>query len=161
MICSKVWLVVVCYIFIWKKSICMVMNYLFNDLRNYWEEGNQSLSWWISFLSILNMGFSFTTSQAFGKTLQEINRLQSAETSFAKLPPPSFITLLKHCSHFHLIAPAALELLISCMIFKTFFFNKPDKTKISCNCKTRVILNYWFNIVLIRRFQKFNKKRLC
>ena len=37
------------------------------------------------FFYFLNVGFSFATLQAFGKTPQEIERLQSVETDFAKI----------------------------------------------------------------------------
>ena len=54
-----------------------------------------------------------------------------------------------------------LELSISGMVFKTFFFRGDYQTKVSCGCKTRVILNYCFKVVLIRRFWIFNQNRLC
>ena len=38
----------------------------------------------------LNIGFSFATWQVFGKTPREIDRLQRAETGFAKMSAPSF-----------------------------------------------------------------------
>ena len=68
------------------------------------------------FLPFLNIGFSFATLQALGKTPREIDRLQRAEAGFARTSAPSFKNYPERLS-----IRAALELLISCMIFKTCF----------------------------------------
>ena len=47
------------------------------------------------FFPILNIGFSFGTLQALGKTPQEIDRLQIVETGFAKMSEPSFKNVLE------------------------------------------------------------------
>ena len=41
----------------------------------------------------MNIGFSFATLQALGKTPREIDRLQRAETGFARMSAPSFKNL--------------------------------------------------------------------
>ena len=60
---------------------------------------------WSVLLPFLDIGFSFSTLKAFGKTLQEIYRLQRAETGFAKMSGTSFKNLPKSLS-----TPVALEL---------------------------------------------------
>ena len=79
---------------------------------------------WHLFLKFFNIGFSFATLQAFGKTPPEINSLQSTKTGFAKMWPPSVKNLPKNLS-----TPAALELSISCMIFETVFSVVPKRQK--------------------------------
>ena len=68
------------------------------------------------FFPFWNIGFIFATLLALGKTPQEIDRLQRAETGFARMSAPSHKNLSKSLSTL-----AALELLISCMIFRTCF----------------------------------------
>ena len=100
------------------------MNYLFNDLK---ITGSKEIGLQFDgsvFLPLLNIGFSFVTLQAFRKTPREIDRLQRAETGFAKMSVPSFKNLPESLS-----TPAALELLISCMIFKTCFSVVPTRKK--------------------------------
>ena len=72
----------------------------------------------------MNIGLSFATSQALGKTPREIDRLQRAETDFATMSAPFFSNLPKSLS-----AAAALELLISRIIFKTYFLVVPIRQK--------------------------------
>ena len=62
--------------------------------------------------------------QALAKTPRGIDRLQKAETCFAKMSEPSF----KNFSE-RLFTPAALELLISYIIFKTCFSVVSTKQK--------------------------------
>ena len=52
--------------------------------------------------------------RTLGKTPREIDILQRAETGFARMSAPSFKNLPDSLS-----TPVALELLISCMIFRT------------------------------------------
>ena len=66
-------------------------------------------------IAILKIGFSLVTLQSLGKTHCEIERLQSAEIGFANILAPSFKNLPESLS-----TPAALELSIFVIIFKTF-----------------------------------------
>lgn len=66
------------------------MNYYLNDLEIIWSG---KIGLYIDgsvFFPVLNIGFSFATMQAFKKAPREIDRLQSAETGFAKMSAPSF-----------------------------------------------------------------------
>ena len=72
----------------------------------------------------MNIGFSFATLQALGKTPREIDRSQRAETGFARMSAPSFKDFPESLS-----LQVALELLISCMIFKTCFSVVPTRQK--------------------------------
>ena len=76
------------------------------------------------FFPFLNEGFSFTTLQALRKTLRKFDRLQRAETSFARMSALSYKNFPENLS-----SPAVLELLISCMIFKTCFSVVPTRQK--------------------------------
>ena len=81
--------------------------------------GSKKIGLWFDglvFLPFLNIGVSFTTLQALGNTPREIDRLQRAETGLARMSAPSFKNLPESLS-----IPAASELLISCMISKTYF----------------------------------------
>ena len=92
------------------------MNYFLNDLEIIWSG---KIGLYIDgsvFFPVLNIGFSFVTMQAFKKGTRKIDRLQSAETGFAKMSAPSFENLPES-----LPTPVALERPISCMIFKTIF----------------------------------------
>ena len=77
------------------------------------------------FFRFLNIAFIFGTLQAFVKARWEIDRLQSEETGFARMPAPSFKNLPES-----LATPAALDFLISCMIFKTFLFRRADQSAV-------------------------------
>ena len=72
------------------------------------------------FFSFLNIGFSFATFKAFVKNPQKID---SAETGFAKMSAPSFKNLPQSLS------TQALEILMSFMIFKTFLSIVTTKQK--------------------------------
>ena len=100
------------------------------------------------FFPFLNIGFSFSNLRVFEKTPQEIDELQSEGTCFAKISASSFKNLPESLSN-----PAALEILITYIIFKTIFFSSVNQTKVSCNCNTRVILNYWFKVDLSGGFK--------
>ena len=68
------------------------------------------------FFPFLNIGFSFSNLRVFEKTPQEIDELQSEGTCFAKISASSFKNLPESSSN-----PAALEILITYIIFKTIF----------------------------------------
>ena len=87
--------------------------------------GSKEIGQWFDgsvFLPFFN--FSFGTFRALGKTPREIDRLQREESGFARMSAASFKNLPKSSP-----APAALELLISWMIFKTCFSVVPTRQK--------------------------------
>ena len=69
----------------------------------------------------LSIDFSFATLKALGKTPWEIDNFQGEET---RMLVQFFINLPESLS-----SPATLELLISCMTFKTCFSVVPTRDK--------------------------------
>ena len=106
----------------------------------------------------LKIGFSFVTLEAIGKTPCEIERFQSAEMGFANMFAPSSKNLPESLS-----TPAALELSIFVIIFKTFSLETLRKQKsfeivkleyyLITDCK--LYLSGGFGSLIRRDFAKF------
>ena len=99
--------------------------------------GSKEIDLWFDesvFFPFMNIGFSFATLQALGKAPRETDTLQRTEIGFARMSSPYFKSFLESLSTL-----AVLELLISCMIFKTCFSVVPTRqksaviAKLSCN----------------------------